>query len=187
MVAVKTAMPPMRATPPPEKILQYPPIYRVIVCTFCKNAVQPKAIARHLKDIHCMKQQDRQPFLQHVEKLELVEQEVVMQHSPVEFLVPLLPVSSGLQCEFEGCTYLCVTKKRMKETSLAFVHGRHGRGGCDWKSVPVQTFFKGNLLRYFTRTPSGNPGESIAPRIDYQSRVEDRNVCQKETIPNEHR
>ena len=186
MVAVKTAMPPMRATPPPEALLQYLPIYRVIVCTFCINAVQPKAIARHLKDIHCMKQQDRQPFLQHVEKLELVEQEVGMQHSLVEFPVPLLPVQSGLQCELEGCTYLCVTEKRMKH-HWPSTHGRHGRAGCDWKSVPVQTFFKGNLLRYFTGTPSGKPGESIAPRIDYQSRVEDRDVCQKETISNEHR
>ena len=153
MLARPTTVPQNTLTPPPESLLQYLSAYKVVVCTSCKYAIQPKAIARHLKEIHRIKLADRQPYMQYVESFELAEHEIVMQYQPSDFPVPLLPVQSGLQCTSEDCTYLCKTEKRMKHHWLS-VHGRHGVAANNWRTVPLQTFFKGNLLRYFTSTPT---------------------------------
>ena len=171
-----TAVPPTSLAPMPEELLQYLSLYKVLVCTSCKYAIQPKAIARHLKEIHRLKRPDRQPFMRYIEKFELAKHEVVMQCQPGEFPVPLLPVQGGLQCTSEGCAYLSVTEKRMKHHWLS-VHGRQGLAACDWLTVPLQTFFKGNLLRYFTRAPSGKPAEKIEAQDILQNRTEKWAVC----------
>ena len=172
---MSTAVPPSKMAPMPEALLQYLSHYRVVVCTSCKYAIQPKAIARHLKEIHRIKRSDRKLFMQHMEKFELAEHELVMRYRPGEFPVPLLPVQSGLQCRSENCSYLCVTEKRMKQHWLA-VHGRQGLVACDWQTVPLQTFFKGNLLRYFTGTPLGKPVERIMTQIAYQNMTKEWTV-----------
>ncbi|RFU32132.1 hypothetical protein B7463_g4211, partial [Scytalidium lignicola] len=46
-----------------------------------------------------------------------------------------------------------MTEKRMRNHWLS-THGRQGLATVDWQAAPLQTFFKGNLLRYFTGTPS---------------------------------
>lgn len=38
--------------PHPAQLLHYLPTYKVIVCMSCEYAVQPSAVASHLKDIH---------------------------------------------------------------------------------------------------------------------------------------
>lgn len=171
-----TAAPPTSPAPLPEDLLQYLSSYKVVVCASCRYAIQPKAIARHLKERHRMNSLNRQPFMQHIENLELAEHELVMQYNPGEFPVPLLPVYSGLQCTSEDCTYLCVTDKRMRHHWLS-VHGRQGLMASDWRSAPLQTFFMGNLLRYFTSTPSGKPTERITAQIAYQNSTAERTVC----------
>ena len=171
-----TAVPPTSPAPLPEELLQYLSPYKVLVCTSCKYAIQPKAIARHLKEIHRLKRSERQPFMRYIEKFELADHETVMQYQPREFPVPLLPVQGGLQCTSEDCAYLCVTEKRMKHHWLS-VHVRQGLAACDWLTVPLQTFFKGNLLRYFTAAPSGKPAERIADHNVYQQRAEEWAVC----------
>lgn len=171
-----TAVPPTSRAPLPEELLQYLSPYRVLVCTSCRYAIQPKAMARHLKEIHRIKRSHRQPFMQHLEKFELAEHELVMQYVPEEFPVPLLPVQSGLQCRSEDCAYLCVTEKRMKHHWLS-VHERQGLAACDWQAAPLQTFFKGNLLRYFTGTPSGKPAEKTTTQNAYQNITEEWRVC----------
>lgn len=168
-----TAVPSPRLVLLPEELLQYLFPYKVIVCTSCRYAIQPKAIERHLKETHRLKRSDRQPFMQHVEKFELADRELVMQYTPHEFPVPLLPIQSGLHCRFKDCAHLCVTEKRMRHHWLS-IHGRQGLGLCDWETAPVQTFFKGNLLRYFTGTASG---KRIAAEIGYQDRTEGWTVC----------
>jgi hypothetical protein len=113
--------------------------------------------------------------MQHIEKYELAEHELVMQYVPGEFPVPLLPVQRGLQCKSEDCAYLRVAEKRMKHHWLS-VHGRQGLASCDWQMVPLQTFFKGNLLRYFTGTPSGKSAE-ITARFVPQNGTDEWTVC----------
>jgi hypothetical protein len=136
----------------PDELLQYLVQYRVVVCTSCKYAIQPKAIERHLKEIHRMKSPERQVAMKRISKMELADQLLVMQYQPTEFPVPLLPVYNGLRCKYEDCVYMCLTSKRMKHHWLS-IHARQGQPTCDWQSAPLQTFFKGNLLRYFTGTP----------------------------------
>jgi hypothetical protein len=162
----------------PDEFFQYLPLYRVVVCTSCRYAIQPKAIARHLKDIHRIKRSDREPFMQHIEKFELADHEVVMQQTPDEFPVPLLPVQSGLQCRSEDCAYLCATEKRMKHHWLS-VHGRQRLAECDWQPARLQTFFKGNLLRYFTGTRSGKSDKTITTQIDHRNRAGEWKVCNR--------
>jgi len=141
--------------PQPDQLLQYLPIYKVVICTACKYAIQPNAISRHLKDIHKIHRGRRRPFMEHVSKLDLDDTEIVVQTTVKQFPVPLLPIQDGLRCEGEGCGHFCVSQKRMKSHWMA-VHNRPGQLEFDWTSVPLQTFFRGNLLRYFTN-PSGEP------------------------------
>jgi hypothetical protein len=180
-ISMPTAAPPTSMALLPEDLLQYLASYRVVVCTSCRYAIQPKAITRHLKEIHGMRCSDRRPYMQHVEKFDLAEHELVMQYVPSEFPVPLLPVHSGLQCRSEDCAYLCVTEKRMKNHWLS-IHGRQGLAARDWQSAPVQTFFKGNLLRYFTCISSANHAEKksaemITAQISHEKKANPSIVC----------
>jgi hypothetical protein len=176
-----TTLAPSRLVPLPEELLQYLAPYRVVVCTACRYAIQPKAIARHLKEIHRIKSSDRQAFLQHVGRYQLAEHRLVMQYIPAEFPVPLLPVRSGLQCRSEDCAYLCATEKRMKHHWLS-VHRRQGLAACDWQTAPIQTFFKGNLLRYFTGKPSRDATERIAAQSASQNGSGEWTVCNQSHV-----
>lgn len=171
-----TVAPPTGSAPLPKELLQCLSPYKVLVCTSCKYAIQPKAIARHLKEIHRIRCSNRRPFMRYIEKFELAEHELVMQYTPGELPVPLLPVHDGLRCKFENCTYLCAIEKRMKHHWLS-VHGRQGLANCDWQNVPLQTFFKGNLLWYFTSTPWRELAERVTAQTVYQNRAEEWTVC----------
>jgi hypothetical protein len=164
-----TALAPSNPASLPAELLQYLFHYKVVVCTSCRYAIQPNAIARHLKEIHRMRDPERQIYMQHLTKLERADSLVVMQYVPDEFPVPLLPVYSGLQCKYEKCAHLCLTEKRMKHHWLS-VHRRQGLGACDWQAAPLQTFFKGNLLQYFTDASPGPPVRGVssqAPSVDW--------------------
>lgn len=123
--------------------------YHVVVCTECRYAIPPGAISRHLKDIHKIGQVRRQQFIDFVAKLTLKDPRDVAIPMGDEFPVAVLPILDGVQCRFPGCEYLCVTEKRMK-THWISVHQRPGRVGSDWHRTPLQTFFRGKNLRYFT-------------------------------------
>lgn len=141
----------------PSDLLQYLPEFKVVVCTSCQYALQPGAIPRHLKDIHHILRSSRKPFVQHVETLDLDDPETVIRSTDdlKEFPVPFLPVHDGLKCTHQGCSHLCVTEKRMK-SHWCKEHDRPSRPESDWSSVPLQTFFRGNSLCYFTK-PSSSP------------------------------
>ncbi|KFZ10144.1 hypothetical protein V501_05329 [Pseudogymnoascus sp. VKM F-4519 (FW-2642)] len=133
------------------ELLQYLPAYKVVICVTCRYAIQPNAIERHLKELHKFRRDHRRPFMQYISKLDLDLPDKVREIRNTEFPVPLLPVHDGLQCMHEGCMHLCVSTKRMKGHWLS-VHGRSGQIDFDWHPVALQTFFRGNLLRYFTNS-----------------------------------
>jgi hypothetical protein len=139
--------------PEPADLILYLPLYNVVVCSTCKYAIQPQAIARHLKETHHINRSYRRPFMQYVAKLSLNNAETVIDSKIHEFPVPLLPVHDGFVCESEGCGHLCMSVKRMR-THLLDVHGRSGQTLLDWQPAKLQTFFRGNLLRYFTAPKS---------------------------------
>lgn len=109
--------------PLPSQLLHYLAAYKVLVCTECLYAIQPNAITRHLKDIHDIKRSRRRPYMQYASDFELAPQELVVDLTPLEFPVPMLPVQDGFQCLEEKCFHLCITEKRMKSHWLS-VHRR---------------------------------------------------------------
>lgn len=140
---------------PPAQLLQYLSDYKVLVCVSCQYAIQPGALARHLKEIHHVLRSYRRPYMQHVAAFSLAQPEQVMETEIKQFPVPFLPIQDGLQCN--SCSYLCVTEKRMRG-HWNTKHHKRGQEDMDWHSVPLQTFFRGTMLHYFTK-PS-------APRLD---------------------
>jgi hypothetical protein len=135
--------------PPPLDFLHYLTTYKVVVCSFCQYAVQPTAISGHLKDIHNLYRLQRRPSMQYVSQLLLNTPHEVINSPIVIFPVPFLAVQDGLQCLSEGCGHICISRNRMKSHWIS-KHGRQCDSSVDWCDVSVQTFFRGNLLRYFT-------------------------------------
>ncbi|KAM5377528.1 hypothetical protein ACJZ2D_004897 [Fusarium nematophilum] len=138
---------------PPGKMLRYHPEYRVLVCQKCQYALQPQAINRHLKEIHKIFRSARHPYAAYAAIFDLAKPEDVIKAEVVEFPVPFLPVFDGLQCLCQGCSYLCASTKRMQKHWLS-VHQRHGYAEVDWQSAKLQTFFRGNILHYFSGPPT---------------------------------
>lgn len=56
------------------------------------------------------------------------------------------------------------------------VHGVAARAGLDWKTVKLQTFFRGNLLRYFTDERMSDAGANAAVKSGVAD-VMDFEVC----------
>lgn len=137
----------------PTQLFHPLPQHHVIVCTDCRFAVPPRAIARHLKEIHGIHRARRRPFLDFVSKFDLRDPEDVAFPNETEFPIPALPILDGLQCAASNCLHLCVSEKRM-QSHWRSVHGRSGVPGTDWRYAALQTFFRGNLLRYFTQSAS---------------------------------
>ncbi|KAJ6447299.1 Mir1 [Purpureocillium lavendulum] len=157
----------------PEDLLRYNASYSVLICTDCGYAIQPSGIGRHLKEKHQIYRSRRRPFLEYASQFNLAKPEEVAETAVAEFPVPLLPVLDGLRCrgvDDDGCScgHLCVSTKRMQQHWLA-AHGRHGTI-ADWHPVPLQTFFRGNELRYFTGPVQASPlGPFLAQTVDLQT------------------
>ncbi len=122
--------------------------------------------------------------MEYVSKFDIAEPQDVIQAKIRQFPVPLLPVQDGLLCLHEGCLHLCASVKRMKTHWLSS-HGLSGQPGSDWCSVPLQTFFRGNLLRYFTDM---SPGPNKIGRLWNISHVTegvdtDSQVCHSHRSP----
>ncbi|KAL4878195.1 hypothetical protein BJY04DRAFT_221344 [Aspergillus karnatakaensis] len=153
-MASTTQMQTQPQDPAPAELLKYLPEYEVVICTGCSYAVQPKAISRHLKEIHRVLRSRRRRFDLYVSGLKLRDpHDVEPPSEPGQFPVPYLPVESGFRCREMGCQHMCASTKRM-EAHWRNEHGRKGVAQRDYSPTPLQTFFRGNLLRYFT-SPDG--------------------------------
>ncbi|KAE9373760.1 hypothetical protein N431DRAFT_338800 [Stipitochalara longipes BDJ] len=143
--------------PPFLKLLQYLPAHKVLICKECRYAIQPSAISRHLKDLHHIYRSDRQQLIEYTKGLQLAQPGDVVLPPPNEAPVPFLPTESGLACARDGCTHLCVTVKRMKSHWATAHKDIVGSGSSQWRTVTLQTFFKGNQLKYFVVSPQATP------------------------------
>ncbi|KAK9482438.1 hypothetical protein V1527DRAFT_455042 [Lipomyces starkeyi] len=97
--------------------------------------------------------------MEYVASLPLKDPQDVILPKAHEFPVPYLPVEQGFRCHSKGCPYLCVSVKRMKSHWVS-EHGRKAQTEVDWQEVPLQTFFRGNLLQYFTQRTHHNQTRS---------------------------
>ncbi|KAJ5972455.1 uncharacterized protein N7479_002373 [Penicillium vulpinum] len=136
-------------TLPPSHLLRYLPAHQVLICLHCHYAIQPGAIVRHLKEIHYSNRLQRREFVAYASQFHLAKIDFVILPDETQFPVDLLPIHDGLACRFEGCAHLCATTKRMK-AHWSSVHHNSASDNRSWRSVPLQTFFRGNALRYFT-------------------------------------
>ncbi len=148
------------------ELFHYSRKYRVVICTICQYAVPRPGIAWHLKEIHHVNPGDRRPYLDFVAKLDLCEPDRVVCPHEDDFPVPELPVYDGLQCGVKGCSYLCTSEKRLK-SHWATAHKCVPPQDLTSHRVPVQTFFRGNKLSYFSgpleTTPSLHPKPTVNP------------------------
>ena len=145
----------MAQDPLPNPMLDYLPQHRVVRCVACQYAVPPSALPRHMKDLHHIHRGRRRSLLEYAATLDLADPADVVLPKPYEPPVPSLPIEDGVACCSDGCGYLSMTKKRMKRHWVTY-HDAHGTEGTDWRSVKLQTFFRGNNLRYFIVTPEQN-------------------------------
>ncbi|KAH6666064.1 hypothetical protein B0J14DRAFT_605216 [Halenospora varia] len=136
------------ATTARENLLHYLPQHKVLICKKCRYAIQPSAISRHLKDLHHIYRSERKQLLEYAKALPLADPREVILPSPYEPSIDLLPTESGLACSAEGCAHLCVTVKRMKSHWVT-AHRDVVGNVLQWRPVTLQTFFRGNQLRYF--------------------------------------
>ncbi|KAL4879189.1 hypothetical protein BJY04DRAFT_220309 [Aspergillus karnatakaensis] len=147
----------------PETLFRYLPAHRVLICHPCQYAVQPRAVIRHLNEIHRLNHAQRKPFLDYASQFPLAAPQDAVLPNETQFPVPFLPVLNGVACQFPHCEHLCVTAKRM-EQHWTSAHTGIDRSQWSWRPVQLQTFFRGNALRYFTSpTSSKNSPNHSAP------------------------
>jgi hypothetical protein len=159
--------PPAIKVRPPDDLLHYQSTYAVLICTSCQYAIQPSGLARHLKEIHHVYRSRRRPYMEYASQFKLAPPEEVMRVGIKEFPVRRLPVLDGLRCLHPGgCGYLCVSIKRM-QNHWSCAHGGRAKGDTgEWGPAPLQTFFRGNLLQYFTDPKSQQVQSVITSSID---------------------
>lgn len=164
-----------KALPPPAQLLKYFPTYEVLICTSCRHAIKPGGVIRHLKDIHHLSSEERRPYTLHTSSFKLKKPEEVADPSEQDFPMPYLPLEQGWKCQAPGCDYLCVSTKRM-ETHWPSKHGCKGDPSQNWSTAPLQTFFRGNMLRYFTSNRDKWPERSpqIPPKSSYIRNMQDK-------------
>ncbi len=146
-------------------LLAHLPDYGLIICKSCKFAIQPKALSSHLLRHHIYRDK-RQNILDRVAELTLLEPDQVSLPTTKLSAFPHLPVALGFRCQFQLCSHLCISQKRMSQ------HLRENHGCVNVTDVDgyaerayLQTFFKGNKTRYFEvkakdeKASSGSPQE----------------------------
>ena len=147
----------------PRELLCYVAEYRVLICQPCGYAVQPTGLSRHLKEIHKIHSANREIFLDYADTLDLQQPEAILLPKEKDDTepIPFLPIVDGLACGIDGCRHLCATGKRMKMHYRA-VHPNVTPTDLKCSAVHLQTFFRGNQLRYFAvrRKPSPPTSES---------------------------
>ncbi|KAJ9605891.1 hypothetical protein H2200_009740 [Cladophialophora chaetospira] len=134
-------------------LLDYLPDYGLVICKPCAFAVQPKAIPSHLLRHHVYREK-RQSLLDRVAELQLLDPTLVPLPEPRAPAIPFLPVTTGYRCTLPTCNHLCISHKRMSQ-HLREQHG-HANGtevNNRVDKVYLQTFFRGNKVRYFEVEP----------------------------------
>ncbi|KAH7374072.1 hypothetical protein BKA64DRAFT_586525 [Cadophora sp. MPI-SDFR-AT-0126] len=148
-----------------SRLLTYLPHYRVLICKECQYAIQPLAVSRHLKELHGICRSDREGFMAYTRSLNLANPKDVPLPKYDATPVPFLPTQRGFACGLSGCDHLSVTVKRMKR------HWAHTHNGviineARWRRVVLQTFFRGNQLRYFAVRGLASPSPMQPPAVN---------------------
>lgn len=129
-------------------LLKHNPEYGVLVCLKCHYAVQRSALDSHLLR-HKIYRDKRKRLVASVSHLEILEPDEVSVPAPTSQALDHITKFSGLKCTVQQCGHLTVSMKRMK------LHWKQAHDSPEFASndlardVTLQTFFRGNKVRYF--------------------------------------
>lgn len=140
-------MPSNDALPQACSLLKHYEEYGVVICRNCQFAVQPSALASHLLK-HQIYRGERRRLLAQLCKLRLQDPSDVVDPSPGSSPVPELPVYKGYSCLSPGCDHVCASVKRMAQ-HWSDIHGERESRNVQARDCWLQTFFRGNKIRYF--------------------------------------
>ena len=132
-------------------MLVYLPKYGVIICKICHYAVQPLALSGHLLN-HQIYRIERRKLLDKISALTLHQPEDVPFPPYHSEALPDLPVYEGYRCNASGCSRAFVSQKRMNQ-HWSESHQEYSSSNVDCRPTHLQTFFKGNKIRYFEVIP----------------------------------
>lgn len=133
--------------PHTSDLLKHYEEYGVVICRTCQFAVQPSALASHLLK-HQIYRGERRKLLAHLCKLRLQDPSDVVDPSPGSPPVPELPVYKGYSCLKSDCQHVCASLKRMAQ-HWSEIHGERESRNVKARDCWLQTFFRGNKIRYF--------------------------------------
>ena len=128
-------------------LLIHLPDYGVVICKVCRFAIQPSALSSHLQNHHILRS-ERRGILDQLCSLRLYPPERVGVPASDSRRVPDLPVLSGFKCDAAACSYACTSVKRMCQ-HWSEVHGEPNSKAIQYRGARLQTFFRGNKIRYF--------------------------------------
>ncbi|KAI0873008.1 hypothetical protein GGS24DRAFT_409312 [Hypoxylon argillaceum] len=172
-------------------LLTHLPNYGVVICKECRFAIQPSAFSSHLQKHHILRS-ERRRILDQLNSLRLTPPHRVGAPTPDSRRIADLPVLSGFRCDTAECNYACTSVKRMCQ-HWSEVHDEPNSKAISYREARLQTFFRGNKIRYFevegpkdvlqccthtktqlaTKRPSTLPpigsSEIQAPPLDHQS------------------
>lgn len=131
-------------------LLKHDPRHGVLICLECRYAVQRSALDSHLLR-HKIYREERKRLVASVSHLDLLEPDKVLIPVPTSPALAHITKFSGLKCTVPECGHLTVSTKRMK------LHWKQAHGSLDLstrdcdlaRNVTLQTFFRGNKVRYF--------------------------------------
>ncbi|KAF2209452.1 hypothetical protein CERZMDRAFT_100246 [Cercospora zeae-maydis SCOH1-5] len=135
--------------------------YGVIICKPCAFAIQPSALASHLLK-HQIYRSERRRLMAQLAHLKLKDPADVVDPSPLSPPVPELQVYKGIRCMHDDCQHICASEKRMSQ-HWSDVHGERESKNVVTRPAWLQTFFRGNKIRYFEISgPGGNRAGSLS-------------------------
>ncbi|KAI0529994.1 hypothetical protein GGR58DRAFT_494987 [Xylaria digitata] len=128
-------------------LLTYLPNYGVVICKECRFAIQPSAFSSHLQNHHILRSK-RRCILDQLSSLRLPPPERVGVPASDSRRIADLPVLSGIKCGTAKCSYACTSIKRMCQ-HWSEVHHEPNSKAIKYHEAKLQTFFRGNKIRYF--------------------------------------
>ncbi|GAB7332109.1 hypothetical protein MBLNU13_g03993t1 [Cladosporium sp. NU13] len=163
-------------------LLKHDPEYGVLICLKCRYAVQKSALDSHLLR-HKIYREERKRLMASVSNLNLLEPDEVSLPAPSSPALPYMTKFSGFRCAVSQCGHLTVSTKRMK------LHWKQAHGSLELpirdnelaQNVILQTFFRGNKVKYFevesphTAEP-GSPPSHDAARMNSLHRLDQSHV-----------
>ncbi|KAK0906134.1 hypothetical protein LTR02_006162 [Friedmanniomyces endolithicus] len=116
------------------------------------------------------------PYLDAASRYDLADQDDIVYPDQSRSPIKELPVHDGLLCLAKSCSHLCITEKRMQ------AHWReHHPGKADaetqhrlprWRPAKLQTFLRGNNLRYFIVSDRPTPTTPGRRELESQTILE---------------